>query len=375
MTFYYSPFNAFLQPRSAPTHTMSGFPFVARPAYNESYDDDEEDDYDYDYNRYVGGQCRYPSQQQQAAIKEMQHRRQIELARQRQLELERQQRQQEVQRAYELKLKQERERQLLQHRQLLAQRQQEQERLLFRKKILLLRYTHAAKVIQRAFRIHSAARKTESVVVLQHAVRNYLAKQAAKEVTEKLRVLLGMKNQLEELRALHEAKVLSKPAFDSTAPAKANKEFLVYEDAILKLLIKLDGVNSGGHEIVRDTRKAVVARAQRLLSVLDQHKQQKEAEPAASEPVDMVTDAEEPTELRQEQQEEQQEEEADTELVERVESSPTESLMEVDHPNNSEDEDDEEEQEAETTQEDADSELVSTSPHWVVLPNPELLDS
>ena len=89
---------------------------------------------------------------------------------------------------------------------------------------------------------------------------------------------------MEELRKEHEEKVLMKPVFDqgnTTRSKLPNKDFLIYEDALLKFMIKLDTISSGGFEIVRDVRKSLVARSQSLLDKIDQHRKQEGISPSS----------------------------------------------------------------------------------------------
>ncbi|KAI8881985.1 hypothetical protein K501DRAFT_286122 [Backusella circina FSU 941] len=51
-----------------------------------------------------------------------------------------------------------------------------------------------------------------------------------------------------------------------------NREFLGYEDQIVKIMLKLDMINSDGDEDVRTERKNLVKRAEKLLEVLDDFK-------------------------------------------------------------------------------------------------------
>ncbi|KAJ2019448.1 hypothetical protein GGI06_002531, partial [Coemansia sp. S85] len=57
-----------------------------------------------------------------------------------------------------------------------------------------------------------------------------------------------------------------------------NKPFLMYQDVLQKLLYKLDEVPSGGDEIVRAKRKAVVVKIQDTLDALDQLQADQESE-------------------------------------------------------------------------------------------------
>jgi hypothetical protein len=57
------------------------------------------------------------------------------------------------------------------------------------------------------------------------------------------------------------------------ASTAENREFLGYEDQIMKVLLKLDMIESDGDEHVRNERKTLVKRAEAILAKLDDYKQ------------------------------------------------------------------------------------------------------
>lgn len=367
MSFFGSPF-------------FTSYPSQQRHPQRYYYDKDDDDEEDAGYSAHPffsrqqqQQQPRYYRHQQhpQLTMKELERRRQLEAERQRQVELERQRRY-ELQRQYELKLRQEREQEL--QRQRLALEQQQ-----LRRKVLLLRFTHAAKVIQRAvrvfleqrrlpriqaatviqraFRVHLTEKRTAAAALIQAVFRRHQERKTTAEILAKLKVLAETRAKLDGLRETHEAGVLARPVFDSPAAKLPNKEFLVYEDALLKLMLVLDGINSGGFDLVREARKRVVSRAQGLLKVIDQHKQT---------PPEVVMEPTVPATAPEEQQEdahahEQQQEQPDSAKIEEdgddEQISESSSLTEVDHP-----------QESPEPLDVEDEELVSTDSNWVVLP-------
>ncbi|KAI8368256.1 uncharacterized protein BYT42DRAFT_549438 [Radiomyces spectabilis] len=94
--------------------------------------------------------------------------------------------------------------------------------------------------------------------------------------------LLQLEAQLRMIQEQHEATVLgSQLEFQQTEPNKLvltastsnNREFLGYEDEIVRVMLKLDTVESDGDEEIRQERKSLVKRAESLLEKLDEHKQ------------------------------------------------------------------------------------------------------
>ncbi|KAI7886281.1 hypothetical protein K492DRAFT_177813 [Lichtheimia hyalospora FSU 10163] len=58
-----------------------------------------------------------------------------------------------------------------------------------------------------------------------------------------------------------------------TATTPNNREFLGCEDAIMRIMIKLDTIESHGQEKVRNQRRSLVKRAEGMLEKLDEHKE------------------------------------------------------------------------------------------------------
>ena len=58
-----------------------------------------------------------------------------------------------------------------------------------------------------------------------------------------------------------------------TATTPANREFLGFEDQLVKTLLKLDMIESDGDEGIRKERKALVKMAEKMLDSLDDFKQ------------------------------------------------------------------------------------------------------
>ncbi|CAO3608831.1 unnamed protein product [Mucor hiemalis] len=98
-----------------------------------------------------------------------------------------------------------------------------------------------------------------------------------------------IESELNEIRQSHEDKVLhavldfsdalnneraASPEHSLiTATTSANREFLGYEDQIMKALLKLDMIQSNGDKEIRNERKALVRMAEEMLDKLDEFKQ------------------------------------------------------------------------------------------------------
>ncbi|KAI8384077.1 hypothetical protein BD560DRAFT_384884 [Blakeslea trispora] len=103
----------------------------------------------------------------------------------------------------------------------------------------------------------------------------------------KLDALNRIEKELEEVRQKHESHILhgtlSFPELAQgdraispetlSASSAENKEFLGYEDQIMKLLLRLDTIESDGDEEIRNKRKTLVKQAEDMLHTLDEFKQ------------------------------------------------------------------------------------------------------
>lgn len=100
----------------------------------------------------------------------------------------------------------------------------------------------------------------------------------------KFEALSRIEQELDEIRQQHEDHILhvtldfspdgrsSSPDIISASTAE-NREFLGYEDQIVKILLKLDMIESDGDEHIRNERKTLVKRAEIMLDKLDEYKQ------------------------------------------------------------------------------------------------------
>ncbi|GAB5590470.1 hypothetical protein Unana1_05370 [Umbelopsis nana] len=102
--------------------------------------------------------------------------------------------------------------------------------------------------------------------------------------------LQNIGERLDRIQEEHEVIVLATPlTFDTeseevVAKSATNRQFLSYEDDIMKVLLELDAIESHGLIEVRNRRKELVAKSENLLKVIDDYKQ-KEWERASSSSV------------------------------------------------------------------------------------------
>ncbi|KAI8575324.1 hypothetical protein K450DRAFT_202945 [Umbelopsis ramanniana AG] len=102
-----------------------------------------------------------------------------------------------------------------------------------------------------------------------------------------LRKLKTIGEKLDVIQEKHESVVLATPlTFDTESEdlsrSAPNKEFFSYEDDIMKVLLELDAVESYGLEDIRNQRKALVAKSENLLKIIDEYKQKEWERASAS---------------------------------------------------------------------------------------------
>lgn len=109
------------------------------------------------------------------------------------------------------------------------------------------------------------------------------------EKQEKFKLLQGIRQELEDIRKGNEQHILSTQLDFShsdddsvSATTTENREFLGYEDQIMKVLLKLDTIDSDGDEEIRTERKNLVKFAETMLNRLDEFKQKEWERASAS---------------------------------------------------------------------------------------------
>ncbi|ORX82317.1 hypothetical protein K493DRAFT_388772 [Basidiobolus meristosporus CBS 931.73] len=139
----------------------------------------------------------------------------------------------------------------------------------------------AARLIQRQWRLHRQKRREEAARTIVQFIRSQLNIRKAQLILQRLRQLRNYENEVNLTYTYHAFNVFNNPLkFDAEStpesmkllPVKENRSYLGYEDALLKLLIRIDEIDSMDSEIVRCTRKSLVNKAQSLLDQLDEFK-------------------------------------------------------------------------------------------------------
>ncbi|CAG8674791.1 15226_t:CDS:1 [Acaulospora morrowiae] len=103
------------------------------------------------------------------------------------------------------------------------------------------------------------------------------ANHKTRKVLSKLLQLRNIQNQLTNLIPSNGQLILTFSTDQKTPQvlpiSKDNKKYLEYEDTVLKILSKLDEIDSNGYDIVRERRREIVGLAQGILNRLDEEKE------------------------------------------------------------------------------------------------------
>lgn len=150
-------------------------------------------------------------------------------------------------------------------RQHLIQSQKRRARSLVAERARLRLYVCSATKIQRAFRKFRDRKINAAAQVVTRFIRNIPAFQRARFIY----------TQLEEIKALQSSVNQSVCEFgEKTRLFQSDKEKsrarLKYEDALVKLTLTADAIQTRGEDIIRSHRKAFVKKAQSLLAKLDE---------------------------------------------------------------------------------------------------------
>lgn len=103
---------------------------------------------------------------------------------------------------------------------------------------------------------------------------------AISQVTHQLTALSEISSQLDRIQSDYEKSILADPTTSSTSgtdqvstASQSNRRWLQYEDEVMKVLVRLDTIESHGSDLVRERRKQLVKKASALLDRLDEYKQ------------------------------------------------------------------------------------------------------
>ena len=194
----------------------------------------------------------------QAPVKKQQQQQQ------QQLQQEQVRRPQELQRRLQQQQQQQKQEQKPQREQQ-QQRQREAETL-------------AARVLQRAYRQYRLRRQATAVRTIEEAYTTYRDRVAMRSAMRTLHQLEDRFQELAQESSRILGMVLHFDAHGRLSFGSDNRPFLAYEESLLKLVMAADAVqannnhNHDNNNTVRTHRKSFVAKVQRLLDQIDQHR-------------------------------------------------------------------------------------------------------
>lgn len=220
-----------------------------------------------------------------------------------------------------------RQRQLLEQeeRQRRIRRQKRRAKSLVAERVRLRLIVRSVTKIQRAFREFRARRLNAAARIVTRFIRNMPPLRRARFVL----------SQLHEIKALQSSVGQAVSEFqESTQLSQGDKERararLKYEDALVKLTLKADGIPTRGDEIIRSHRKAFVKKAQSLLAKLDE---MSESDEDNEDPQGDTTESDPGMELAEEEASPSMESDPSLELAEENASPPDVQNMELDAEN------------------------------------------
>ena len=148
-----------------------------------------------------------------------------------------------------------------------------------RETINMSRLHAAAVVIQRAFRRHRLERREQAAQVIQRQYRRFSSFMNIRSTIwpslKKIQELRSRCNYLYDEYVTKRGIFVAPLSLDSQRNSfinSANKNFLEYEDQLLKLMLKADEIGSAGNELIRDHRKALITRIQLMLDEADYYR-------------------------------------------------------------------------------------------------------
>jgi hypothetical protein len=145
----------------------------------------------------------------------------------------------------------------------------------------LQQWNNAATIIQRAYRAHRLRRQDQAARILQRFFRQLLIRSEFDQhirpaINQVQRIQQDLQNvqreYVEELQVF--VKPLVRDSNGCVAYVPENRPLLAYEDTLTHLMLKVDAVESFGEEAVREWRKTLVRRIQKLLDTVDSFKHQ-----------------------------------------------------------------------------------------------------
>ncbi|KAK9679396.1 hypothetical protein K7432_016286 [Basidiobolus ranarum] len=162
----------------------------------------------------------------------------------------------------------------------MEQEQRQRASLAENRKLLVQKRNEAARAIQYHWRLHHQKQLNEASSKISKFISSRIKIREAREILSCLRKLRAYEAEVDTIHERQSGRVFKHSlVFASSSedpakvlPVKENQNYLGYEDALLKMLIRIDEVDSMGSDIVRSTRKMLVKKTQSLLDQLDDYK-------------------------------------------------------------------------------------------------------
>ncbi|ORX80190.1 hypothetical protein K493DRAFT_390240 [Basidiobolus meristosporus CBS 931.73] len=138
----------------------------------------------------------------------------------------------------------------------------------------------ATKTIQRQWRLYCGRRRVKAAETIVNFIISQREIHQARKIKSSLRQLRDYGKEVEKIHDSQIPRVFEHPLkFDCSAgsaqqvpPIKENQIFLGCEEALLKMLVRIDGVESMDCMIIREVRKSLVQKVQSFLDKLDNYK-------------------------------------------------------------------------------------------------------
>eukprot|EP01134_Creolimax_fragrantissima_P006694 CFRG6694T1 len=112
-------------------------------------------------------------------------------------------------------------------------------------------------------------KREKFAVIITNALKRVAALKSAKRVAQKLRDIMSIREDVDAL-AFEYNHVFHEPVLNEKG--RVNYDLLAFADKVEKQMLKLDGILSGGVELVKDRRKALSNRIQDQLALIDDYK-------------------------------------------------------------------------------------------------------
>ncbi|KAI3651659.1 hypothetical protein MP228_002962 [Amoeboaphelidium protococcarum] len=134
----------------------------------------------------------------------------------------------------------------------------------------------AASVIQRAYRSYTLRKRLHALAVIRRFLDRVAIKlEVQRQIISPLMQIQKIQQELNDINDLHCDVFWGNLSFINGQfdySNANNKSFLLYEDKLTKLLLRLDSIQSNGREEVQTRRKAAIKKVQQCLTECDNYR-------------------------------------------------------------------------------------------------------